>query len=54
MRIRVLGAILRSTAWSPLRFCNFRFGAYAVFTLQRVQDATCASVAFTEYLQKRM
>src|ERR1035437_8221611 len=30
--IWTLGAILRSTAWSPLRISKVRFGAYAVFT----------------------
>jgi hypothetical protein len=30
--IAVLGATLRSTAWSPSATCKVRFGAYAVFT----------------------
>ena len=34
--IWTLGAILRSTAWSPLRTSKVRFGAYAVFTFTAV------------------
>ena len=47
--IWTLGAILRSTAWSPLRLCNFRFGAYAVFTFAAVSGhATQARRQVTE------
>ena len=41
--MRALGAILRSTAWSPLRFCNVRFGAYAVFTFPATSGRDRAS-----------
>src|SRR5450756_281868 len=38
--IRVLGAILRSTAWSPLRLARSALEPTPSSLLQRVQDAT--------------
>ena len=39
--IRVLGAILRSTAWSPSATCKVRFGAYAVHFYSGFRTPPC-------------